>query len=162
MNRKLLLANHSLLFLCVSMYLGTGWSLILFSFPIIPQLTIDNYYMQFVPQVTAATHFFTYMTMLMIGLCFVMIVSEWKTRLRWVPIVVLLAVVAATLLTTTSILPLNKQMSSGITDPSRLQDILQQWAALNQVRVALWTVQWVSMMIYFAVLASGPKVRHET
>ena len=53
---------YAFLFLCVSMYFGTGWSLWLFSFPVTPQLTPAIYYLQFVPQVTAATEFFTQMT----------------------------------------------------------------------------------------------------
>ena len=145
-----LAANHSLLFLCVSMYLGTGWSLVLFSFPVAPELTVDNYYMQFVPQVTAATKFFTWMTMLMMVLCLVMAVAEWRTRFRWVPVVVFLAVVAATGLTMWKIIPLNKQMAAHISDPAALTDVLRQWMALNRVRVGLWTVQWGAMMYYFA------------
>jgi hypothetical protein len=142
--------NHSLLFLCVSMYFGTGWSLILFSFPVVPQLTVENYYLQFVPQVQAATRFFTYMTMGMIVFAGVMVVSEWKTGFRWVPITVLAAVLAATGLTVRWILPLNAVMAAGITDPAVLADALRPWLALNRLRVALWSVQWVAMMVYFA------------
>ena len=153
MKEKLLILNHSLLFLCTSMYLGTGWSLVLFSFPIAPQLTIDNYYLQFVPQVTAATEFFTQMTLLMIALCLVMLVVEWQTNFRWIPIIVLLGVVAATGLTIAYILPLNELMREGISDPEELTNLLSQWIFLNKIRVAFWTVQWIAMMIYFALKA---------
>lgn len=148
--------NHSLLFLCVSMYLGTGWSLILFSFPVVPQLTVENYYLQFVPHVQAATRFFTYMTMAMIVFAGVMVVTEWKTGFRWVPITVLAAVLAATGLTVRWILPLNAIMAAGITDPAVLADTLRPWLALNRLRVALWSVQWVAMMVYF-----GAQLRHD-
>jgi hypothetical protein len=147
----ILVVNHSLLFLCISMYFGTGWSLMLFSFPVASQLTVDNYYLQFVPQVQAATRFFTYMTMAMTFFSVVMIVSEWKTGLRWVPVVVLLAVVAATGLTVRWILPLNAVMAAGIRDPAVLTDTLGRWLTLNRIRVAMWTVQWIAMMIYFAI-----------
>ena len=152
-----LVLNNSLLFLCTSIYLGTGWSLVLFSFPVAPQLTVDNYYLQFVPQVTAATTFFTYMTMLMFILCVVMAVAEWKTPFRWAPIVVLLSVLAATGLTVTVLLPLNAEMSRHITDPTRLRTVLNEWMPLNIVRVGLWSVQWLAMMLYFAfkALAAG-------
>ena len=153
MSKKLIVLNHSLLFLCISMYLGTGWSLVLFSFPVAPDLTVDNYYMQFVPQVTAATQFFTYMTILMMALGGVMIFTTWKTRYRWVPIVVLLGVFAATGLTMWKILPLNELMSAGITDQAALHDILSRWMTLNRVRVGLWTVQWLAMMSYFGLEA---------
>ena len=36
---QLIVLNNSVLFACVSMYLGTGWSLVLFSFSIADQLT---------------------------------------------------------------------------------------------------------------------------
>jgi hypothetical protein len=149
MTTHLRLLNHSLLFLCVSMYLGTGWSLLLFTFPIAPELTPDNYYMQFVPQVTAATEFFTYMTILMLGNAGVMIWSEWKTSLRWPPIVVLLGVIAATQLTRQFILPLNAEMASHIKSAERLGEVLHEWMGLNRVRVALWTIQWAAMMFWF-------------
>jgi hypothetical protein len=142
--------NHSFLFLCVSMYLGTGWSLLLFSFPVAQQLTVDNYHPQFVPQVTAATHFFTWMTALMSAAGLVMAVAEWGQPLRWVPIVVLLAIAAVTALTVVCIFPLNDAMAAHITDPAKLADVLARWMVLNKVRIGLWSVQWAAMMYYFA------------
>lgn len=149
MKTKLLTLNHSLLFLCTSMYLGTGWSLILFSFPIAEQLTPDTYYLQFVPQVAAATHFFTYMTMVMLACAAIMIWSEWKTPQRWAPIVVLVAVLAVTGLTKWVIFPLNDEMAGHITDAARLKVVLGEWMNLNKVRVSIWTVQWACMMYWF-------------
>lgn len=151
MKEKLFTVNHSLLFLCTSMYLGTGWSLVLFSFPIAPELTVDNYYAQFVPQVTAATNFFTYMTWVMMITAIIMIIAEWKTSYRWFPIVVLLGVLAATALTILFIIPYNQAMSEGITDSIKLKEVLSKWIFLNTIRVSLWTVQWLSMMVYFAL-----------
>lgn len=149
MKRLLLTLNAAFLFLCVSMYLGTGGSLVFFTFPIEPQLTVDNYYLQFVPQVTAATEFFTTMTKLMLVSGGIMLIAEWKRGLRWVPIVVLLAVVAATVLTIYWILPLNEQMAAGITDETKLHEILTEWMGYNRIRVGLWTVQWAAMMAFF-------------
>ncbi|QMU29880.1 DUF1772 domain-containing protein [Adhaeribacter radiodurans] len=148
--KKLLLGiNHSLLFLCTAMYLGTGWSLVLFSFPVSDQLTPANYYLQFVPQVTAATKFFTYMTLVMIGASLIMIIAEWRSNLRWYPIGVLLGVTMATALTIIYIIPYNEQMSAGITNEDILRDVLQKWMRLNVIRVSLWTAQWLCMMAYF-------------
>ena len=151
MKQILLLLNHSLLFLCVSMYLGTGWSMVLFSFPTAPHLTPDNYYYAFVPQVAAATAFFTGMTKLMIVLSIIMIIAEWKTGFRWAPIIVLLAVFAATGLTLKYIFPLNAAMTKGIKDISQLRVTLDRWMFLNKIRVAFWTVQWFAMLAYFAI-----------
>lgn len=157
--RRLFTFNNALLFLCTSMYLGTGWSLVLFNFPIASELTVDNYYSHFVPQVEAATQFFTYMTNVMILAAIAMIVGEWKTHYRWVPIIVLALVVAATALTLIFIFPYNQAMSEGITDPAALEETLTKWMNLNRVRVSFWTVQWLSMMIYFALKAYGVEAR---
>ncbi len=151
--QQLFIGNHALLFACASMYFGTGWSLVLFSFPIAPELTVENYYMQFVPQVEAATAFFTYMTVVMLVTSVVMIVAEWRTRLVWVPVVVLTAIILATAVTMIFIFPYNQAMSSGITDPDVLTGTLDRWMSLNRVRVGFWTVQWLSLMTYFAIRA---------
>lgn len=142
--------NACLLFLCASMYLGTGWSLVLFSFPIAPQLTVDNYYLQFVPQVTAATRFFTGMTLVMLVSAVGLFLSERKSPLRAYPAVVFLGVVAATLLTRFLIFRYNAEMAAGIRDPERLREVLSSWMTTNRIRVGLWTVQWLAMMGYFA------------
>ncbi len=150
--KKILFAlNAAFLFLCVSMYLGTGWSMLLFSFPVVPQLTVDNYYLVFVPEVASATTFFTGMTKLMIVACLIMTWAEWKTHYRWVPIIVLLAVIAATALTLYCIFPLNKAMTDGIKVQAELQRSLSSWMSLNKTRVALWSVQWAAMMLYFGL-----------
>jgi hypothetical protein len=151
MNRDgLLRLNAAFLFLMVSMYLGTGWSMILFSFPVVPQLTPANYYLVFVPEVDAATRFFTLMTKVMSVSALIMIWGEWHNRMVWVPIVVLLSVIAATWLTVQFIFPYNAAMTAGIKDQQELGRTLGHWMTLNRVRVGLWTVQWGAMMFYFA------------
>jgi hypothetical protein len=141
--------NASFLFLTAAMYLGTGWSMWLFQFPVAPHLTPATYYWIFVLPVDNATNFFTYMTGLMIATALLMIWFEWKSGMRWVPIVVLLAVLIATGVTVKFIFPYNDAMRAGIKDPVQLQSILAHWTSLNKVRVLLWTLQWVAMMGYF-------------
>lgn len=150
MKGKLLIANHILLFLCASMYLGTGGSLVLFSFPIVPQLTPANYYLQFVPQIQAATEFFTIMTKVMLACCTLMLITEWRQRTRWVPIVALAAIIASTTMEVYWVFPLNKEMASHISDPERLRLVLDEWTQLVSVRVALWCLQWAALAWYFA------------
>ena len=150
MIRLLLTLNHSFLFLCTSMYLGTGGSLVLFTFPIEPQLTVDTYYLQFVPQVTAATEFFGPMTVLMLVAGVIMLIAEWRRGLRWVPIVVVLSIIAATVLTLYWIFPLNQEMAAGIKDEVHLHQVLARWMQTNRLRVSLWAVEWGAMMAFFA------------
>lgn len=150
---RLLVLNNAVLFLCCSIYLGTGISLIFFQFPIEPQLTPQNYYLIFVDPVTRATEFLTYMTLVMLVTGIVMLATEWFSGLRWVPIVVLGALIASTLLTLYGIFPHNKALAAGITNPQELAETFAAWANLNRLRVSLWCVEWAAMMIYFYKLA---------
>ena len=150
---RILLLNHVVLFLCCSMYLGTGGSLVLFQFPLEPMLTIDNYYLIFIEPVTRATTFFTYMTVVMLVTASVMLVTEWFSGIRWVPVIVILGVVAATTLTLLVIIPLNRELGDHIRDPERLRVVFHEWANMNRIRVALWVIQWSAMMYYFYKLA---------
>src|SRR5438094_7850446 len=99
MLRNLVLADEMLLFACVSMYFGTGWSTALFSFPIIPRLTVDNYYLHFVPQVRSATRTFTVLTTLITATGLAMLADEWGSGLMWVPIVVVAVCIGSATLT---------------------------------------------------------------
>lgn len=150
---RLLLLNHVVLLLCCSIYLGTGVSLVFFQLPLEPQLTVDNYYLAFVPPVTAATHFFTWMTILMLICAVIMLATEWLSGLRWVPVVVLLGVIVATVLTIWVIIPLNDKLAAHITDPAALKAVFHKWADLNRIRFALWVVQWAALAYWFYRLA---------
>lgn len=146
-----LVTNNLFLSLCTSMYLGTGWSLALFSFPMASKLTPDNYYNQFVPQVTAATKFFTVMTTLMVASAIAMVIGEPSAWYRVLPGIVLAAVIAATVLTVVYILPDNRKMAAGISSQNELNTILRRWMFRNWIRVALWTVQWAAMAVWFGL-----------
>ena len=148
---KWLILDASVLFLCTSMYLGTGWSLVLFSFPDAKALKVSNYYDQFVPQVTRATRFFTWMTSVMSAAAVVAIVWERNSWHVAAPAVVLAAILVATGLTIKFIFPYNKRMAEGITDEAELQRVLGRWMFLNWIRVLLWTVEWVAMAAWFGV-----------
>ena len=67
MKRKLLLLDYAILFFGTSYYLGTGWSTAITQFPIMPKLTVSNYYLHFVPQVAASTGFFNWLVPIMIN-----------------------------------------------------------------------------------------------
>jgi MFS superfamily sulfate permease-like transporter len=148
-----LVLNHVILLLCCSIYLGTGVSLVFFQFPLESKLTVANYHLMFVEPVTTATHFFTYMTTVMLICAVIMLVTEWLSGLRWVPIVVLLAIILATVLTVVVIIPLNKELAAGVTNPARLKVVFHDWANMNRIRVSLWTIQWAAMAYWFYRMA---------
>ena len=143
--------DASVLLLCASMYLGTGWSLVLFSFPGRDKLTVDNYYDQFVPPVERATKFFTWMTTVMMAAAIVLIVADWHSAYVIAPAVLLAGVIAATALTVKFIFPYNKRMEAHIRDPAELQVVLGKWIRLNWIRTLLWTGQWIAITSWFAV-----------
>jgi hypothetical protein len=153
MKDTLLGVDYALLLACAAMYFGTGWSLLLFSFPVAPSLTPANYYLQFVPQVHAATRFFKPMTVVMLAAAAVMLVAEWGSGLVWVPVLVIVAVAAATWLTVRLIFPVNAVMDEHIADQVTLDHTLGRWMYLNRVRTGLWTVEFAALAIFFAVRA---------
>lgn len=153
MKTKLLLLSYAILFAGVSIYFGTGWSTVIFQFPTLPQLNVGNYYLHFVPQVAAATGFFTVLVPLMCLICLVMLKVEWHTGFRWVPIVVLLCIVAASGITYFLIFPINREMAERITDPQQLTVAIGKWVQYTWYRVALWSIEWAALMYYFAARA---------
>ena len=153
MKNKLLLLSYAILFAGVSIYFGTGWSTVIFQFPTLPELNVGNYYLHFVPQVAAATTFFTILVPLMCVICVVMIKAEWKTKFRWVPIVVLLAILGASSVTYFLIFPINHEMAAHISDPQQLTNAINKWVQYTWCRVALWSLEWITMMYYFAARA---------
>lgn len=152
MPRSLLL-NNAILMLCCSIYLGTGVTLVFFQLPLEPVLTPDNYYLVFVKPVQLATQFFTWMTGVMMATGFFMLIGEWFSGIRWVPVIVLTAVIAATALTVFAIFDLNRELAAGVSDPDRLKVLLHTWCDYNRIRAALWSVQWLAMAYWFYRLA---------
>jgi hypothetical protein len=93
------------------------------------------------------------MTVVMLVTGLVMLATEWLSGMRWVPLVVLGALIASTLLTVYALFPYNDELTRGITEPERLRETFASWAGLNRIRVSLWVVEWLAMMAYFATLA---------
>ena len=153
MKQKLYVLCTSLLFMAVSIYFGTGWSTAIFQFPVMPMLTVQNYYLHFIPQIDAATNFFTGLVTLMGITGVVMMIGEWRTRFRWIPILILLAVGAATALTWFVVFPVNDVLRAGVTSQAQLMDLVARWKQLTLARVAIWSFEWALMMWYFASLA---------
>ena len=79
----LLALNHACIFFGATLYCGVLWSLRFFWFPTWRHLTVANYYDQFTPETLAATRFFTVVVPIMFFCCLVMIVTEWRGKLRW-------------------------------------------------------------------------------
>jgi hypothetical protein len=153
MKKKLLLLVYSLIFFGASYYLGIGWSTAITQFPVMPMLTVENYYLHFVPQVAASTKFLYVLVPLMFIATAIMLIAEWRTRLRWVPIVIMLALIVSSSITYFLIFPVNRALSAGVTDPVQFSELINAWVRYTWYRVPLWTIEWLCMMFYFAARA---------
>jgi hypothetical protein len=140
-----------LMFAAASLYLGTGWSLVLFQLPDAKSLTPATYAIPFVNPLVRATRFFTALTYVMIAASIALIVGEWDTGYVWVPIVYLVLTIAAGQLTKSLIFPLNARMREGMTDPKEVQSVLARWARLSRIRTVMWTGEWIVMATYFGL-----------
>jgi len=147
--QRLRVPNAALLFACLSMYFGTGWSMGLFTFPIKPLLTVSNYSLEYVPEIANATAFLTVMTYVIYASLALMIYTEWHRYYRWFPFVVVCSVTASTLLTVYGIFPYNRMMAAGITDQNQLNQILNIFEQRSWIRIGLWTFQWGVIMVWF-------------
>jgi hypothetical protein len=139
------------LFLCASMYLGTGWSLTLFTLPGRHAMTVDTYYDQIMAPIQRATRVFTWMTIVMIAAAIALIVAEWSSWYMLAPIAVLVAVAGATLLTTLVIFRYNRRLRERIRDEAELHQVLERWVFWHWFRLALWTSQWVAVAVFVAL-----------
>jgi hypothetical protein len=131
---------------CAAAYLGTGVTLRWFLLPIAPSLTPATYKTPFVEPIARATRAFTPMSGVMLVGAAGLIALELGTA-RWIaPAVYLVATIAASLVTTRLIFPVNARMRAGISDPEELQQILTHWRHVNTIRFQVWIVEWVAIV----------------
>lgn len=150
---RLLLLNHVILLMGCSIYFGAGIFLIVFQLPLEPRLTPDNYALVFVEPVQNATRFLTWLTVVMLINVCVMLFTEWFSGIRWVPVVVLLAIIGATVVTVGFLFDYNRELTEGIRDPERLRVVFHNWADLARLRFAFWVIEWCAMTYWFYRMA---------
>src|SRR5690606_19788361 len=150
LKKTLIDINNKYIFFCASIYLGLFWSLHFFWFPNYPDtLTVDNYYDAIIPITNAATRFFLITIPIMAVTLAIMLITEWKTRLRWVPLAWIPGLLAPVLVQQIFIEGVNDQFKAGVTDPATLQELLQKWMFLNDVRWIILTIMWFITMYFF-------------
>ncbi len=150
---KLFIINSAYIFFGATLYVGVLWALHFFWFPTWKNLMVENYYDQFIPQTTAATKFFTILVPIMFLSHLILCWQEWKTKLRWLAILALLALSGATYVGTMHIIPVNKILKQHITDQGRVTQLLEKWMMLNDIRMVLMTLAWATLMAYFGYKA---------
>src|SRR5690606_40048449 len=146
--------NNAYIFFCASIYLGFFWSLHFFWFPNYPDtLTVSNYYDAIIPQTTTATQFFFITIPIMSLAIVVMLVTEWKSKLRWVPLAWIPGLLIPVIVQQAFIEDVNNQLIAGVTDEALLQELLQEWMFLNDIRWVILTLMWGITMYFFIAKA---------
>ena len=154
MKRILLDINNAYIFFCASIYLGLFWSLHFFWFPSYPEtLNVENYYNAIIPITDAATRFFFITIPIMALALVIMLISEWKTKLMWVPLAWFAGLLAPVLVQQIYIEDVNNQFKAGVTDQATLLELLHRWMFLNDVRWIVLTIMWCITMYFFIAKA---------
>jgi hypothetical protein len=150
MKKTLVDINNAYIFFCASLYLGLFWSLHFFWFPNYPStLNLDNYYEAIIPQTDTATRFFFITIPIMAVALVVMLVTEWKTGLRWVPLAWIPGLFAPVIIQQGFIEKVNNQFKAGVASEETLQALLQEWMFLNDLRWIILTIMWGITMYFF-------------
>lgn len=147
--------SNAYIFFCASIYLGMFWSLHFFWFPNYPStLNLDNYYDAIIPQTTLATKFF-FITIPIMAVCLIiMLISEWKSSLMWVPIAWIPGLLAPVIIQQAFIERINNQFIEGVSDEATLQELLNEWMFLNDLRWIILTIMWGITMYFFIAKAN--------
>lgn len=150
MKKTLLEINNAYIFFIASLYVGLFWSLHFFWFPHYPNtLNLENYYDAIIPQTTTATKFFFVTIPIMFGAIIIMLITEWKTKFRWVPIAWFVGLLVPIIIQQVFIEGVNDQFKAGVADMPTLQALLQEWMFLNDLRGVILTLAWCMMMYYY-------------
>ena len=142
--------NNAYIFFCASIYLGMFWSLHFFWFPNYPKtLNVGNYYDAIIPQTNLATKYFFITIPIMAVAILIMLITEWKSKLMWVPIAWIPGLLAPVVVQQRFIEDINDQFKAGVTDPAVLQNLLTDWMFWNDVRWIILTIMWLITMYFF-------------
>lgn len=150
MKKILIDINNAYIFFCTSLYLGLFWSLHFFWYPHYPDfLNLENYYDAIIPQTTSAKNFFFIAIPIMAVAIVIMLITEWKTKFRWVPILWVPGLVAPLLIELMYIEKVNNQFIEGVSDMATLQELLSDWMFFNDLRGIIFTIMWAITMYFF-------------
>jgi hypothetical protein len=84
----------------------------------------------------------------------IMILSEWKTSLKWPAIVVLIGIRGSTAIAKYFIFPINDIIYAGVKTNEELKVLLVKWMYLNNWRVFFSLLTWCSMFAFYTMKAN--------
>ena len=86
----------------------------------------------------------------------IMIISEWKTSLKWPAIVVLIGIMGSTAMAKYFIFPINDIIYAGVKTDEELKVLLLRWMVLNNWRVFFSVLTWLGMFAFYVM-----KINHK-
>jgi len=149
MKKILFTINHVYLLFGTSLYVGVLWALHFFWYPSWETITLETVHDHFILPTEAATDFFTIVVPLMILTNIILIVQEWKTKYRWSTAFALFCFLVALYIGEFHIFPINDIIYSGVDSLERLRELFKQWMFLNDVRLVITTIMWLTLIYYF-------------
>lgn len=87
----------------------------------------------------------------------IMLITEWKSRLRWVPLLWIPGLFAPVIIQQMFIEKVNNQFIAGVADMATLQKLLQEWMFLNDLRWIILSIMWGVTMYFFIAKARQGK-----
>ncbi|MGZ3814095.1 MAG: hypothetical protein ACXVJN_20255 [Mucilaginibacter sp.] len=147
--RFLLTLNNSYTFFVCSWHMGLMVSVLIFWYPTWVGLTLTTIHENFGVPAKLATDVFIYLIPVMFITIEIMIITEWKTALKWPAICALLGSFGSTVMAKYFLFPLNDKIAAGMPTQAALTAILKEWMVLNDYRVCFSVFTWLSVLIFF-------------
>ena len=147
----LLNINNGYTFFVASMHMGLMTALVLFWYPSWEGLKIDSIQNNFGIPAILATKLFVILIPIMMLTASIMIVSEWKTPLKWPAILVLIGIMGSTAMAKYFIFPINDIIYAGVKTNEELKVLLLRWMVLNNWRVFFSVLTWLSMFAFYTM-----------
>ena len=83
----------------------------------------------------------------------IMLITEWKTKFRWVPILWIPGLFGPVIIQQMFIEKVNDQFIAGVSDMDTLLKLLDEWMFLNDLRWIILSIMWGVMMYFFIAKA---------
>jgi hypothetical protein len=130
----------------ISLCLGASWYLALW-LQQIDALRPDNY-MYLAAHAPVSTNLIVGLVTSATAMTLVVSVTEWRTRYWWVPVVLLLQLLATMAFAVYVMAPVETALRYGIREQGHLDQVLQRWRTLSWIRAGLWSVSWALLVYY--------------
>lgn len=142
--------NNAYLMFGTTMYVGVLWALHFFWYPSWSVMNLSNVQDHFINPTAAATDFFWIVVPLMILANIILIISEWRTKYKYVGFICMACVFGASYYGQALIIPINDYIHAGsVNSEQELTSLLKDWMKYNDARWIIMSIQWLAMMYFF-------------